>query len=34
LLKSGEMEFILLEYVKLTYVSPVTNREPDKETQS
>ena len=27
------MEVILLEYVKLTYMSPVTNRGPDRETQ-
>lgn len=30
LLKIGEMEVILLEYVNLTYVSPVTNRGPDR----
>jgi hypothetical protein len=33
LLKSGEMEVILLEYVNLTQLSPVTNRRPDRQTQ-
>jgi len=33
LLKSGEMEVILLEYVNLTQLSPVTNRRPDRRTQ-
>jgi len=27
------MEVILLQYVKLIYMSPVTNRGPDRETQ-